>query len=474
MTMTRFRTWSLCFFVAAATGCSAPSTPQSVLRDAQRQMGAPATLEFVASGNSGWFGQSQLAGQEWPVRPMTRYTRSLNYLQRSAREELVFAEPVFGGQQQNTVVNGDKAWTVGANGPSPQPASAEERQLQIWLTPHGFVSAALAASDATLADAGGAREVSFTALGKFPVTGAFDETNRLVRVSTMIPNSILGDIPLVYEYGDYADFSGVQFPRTIAATQGEAMLWTLAVSDVRPGAAVDLPVPEAVAAATVPVVRTDSQRIADGVWFVGGGSHHSVVVEFADHLAVVEAPVSEERSLAVIAEAKRLVPGKPIKYLLTTHHHFDHTGGIRTYVAEGAAIVTHQTNAAYFEKAAAAPATVAPDVLARNPKAASVIGVSDRHILSDGRQTIEVYATSGDSHTKEYTLVYIKGPKILVEADAFSPGPADAPPPATPAANTVTLYESLQALNLDVATIAPIHGRGPVPIAELKRAAGRS
>jgi glyoxylase-like metal-dependent hydrolase (beta-lactamase superfamily II) len=216
-----------------------------------------------------------------------------------------------------------------------------------------------------------------------------------------------------------------------------------------------------------------STMLANGVWHVTGGSHHSVVVEFADHMAVVEAPLDEARSLAVIAEAKKLVPNKPLRYVLTTHHHFDHTGGLRTYVAEGATVVTHQSNVAYFEKTLAAPATLSPDAQSKAAKPPMLQGVADKETLTDGKQTIEVYATGGDTHTNEYTLVYLPGPRILIEGDAYSPGPPDAPVPATPPPNAVRLYDEVQKLKLNVATIAPIHGRGAVPIAELRKFIGR-
>ena len=177
-----------------------------------------------------------------------------------------------------------------------------------------------------------------------------------------------------------------------------------------------------------------STKLANGVWHVTGGSHHSVVVEFADYIAVVEAPLDEARSLAVIAEAKKLVPNKPLRYVLTTHHHFDHTGGLRTYVAEGATVVTHQSNVPTFEKTLVAPATLSPDAQSKAAKTPTLQGVSGKDILTDGKQTIEIYATGGDTHTNEYTLIYLRGPRILVEADAYSPGPPDAPVPPTAAA----------------------------------------
>jgi glyoxylase-like metal-dependent hydrolase (beta-lactamase superfamily II) len=157
---------------------------------------------------------------------------------------------------------------------------------------------------------------------------------------------------------------------------------------------------------------------------------------------------------------------------LTTHHHFDHTGGLRAYVAEGATVVTNQSNVEYFQKAFATPATVVPDMLAKNPKPAQIQGVSEKWVLTDGKQTIEVYPNDGDTHTSEYDLIYLPRQRVLVEGDPFSPGPPDAPPPAMPPPNALKLNAEIQRLKLNVATIAPIHGRGPVPIAELRKFIG--
>jgi glyoxylase-like metal-dependent hydrolase (beta-lactamase superfamily II) len=372
-------------------------------------------------------------------------------------------------------VSGDKAWAVGPNGAVAQPDAAEERQLSIWLTPHGFIEAALAATDKQLTEAAGSDVVSFTVLGKYAIRGTIDAQGLVTEVASSAPNPLLGDAPVVARYADYRDFGGVQFPAEIVVTQADFPVYVLNVSGVTPNAPLDLPVPESVAAtAPVPAAQTVvSSPLAEGVWFIAGGSHYSVLVELADGLAVVEAPLNEARSLAVLEEVKRLVPGKPVRYVLTTHHHFDHTGGLRTYVAEGATVVTHASNVEYLRNAVTAPATLSPDLQSRARRAPTFEGVADKHVIGEGAQTIEVYATEGDSHTGEYTLVYLPGPKVLVEGDAYSPGPVGAPPPATPPPNAVALYDSVQSLGLDVATIAPIHGRGPVEFAELAAFVGR-
>jgi glyoxylase-like metal-dependent hydrolase (beta-lactamase superfamily II) len=98
----------------------------------------------------------------------------------------------------------------------------------------------------------------------------------------------------------------------------------------------------------LPPVKVESQKLADGVWLLGGGTHNSVLVEFKDFAAVVEAPQNEARSLAVIEEANRLAANKPIKYVVNTHHHFDHAGGLRTYLSQGTTVITHESNKQYY------------------------------------------------------------------------------------------------------------------------------
>jgi glyoxylase-like metal-dependent hydrolase (beta-lactamase superfamily II) len=467
------KVWLVAGLAVAMAGCSTPKTATSVLQDTQKYLGMVNSIRYSGTGMNAFFGQALTAGEEWPRRDLASYSRTINYEQRSASDELGFAQATFGGQQQKAHVNGDKAWNTGPNGDVPQPAAAEERQLHIWLTPHGFVKAALAAGNATLAEKDGSNVISFTALGKYKVDGTIDAQNAVTKVETKIPNPVLGDTDLVATYSDYKDFSGVKFPAKILIVEGGFPIWELAITSATPNAPLDLAVPAAAASATPPPVQTTSNKLADGVWHVTGGSHHSLVVEFGDYLAVVEAPLVESRSMAVLAEAKKLVPNKPVRYVLTTHHHFDHTGGLRTYAAEGITIVTHQSNVPYFEKTLIAPATLVPDAQARNPKKPMFQAVSEKSVITDRKQTIEVYPTGGDTHTKEYTLIYLPKSKILVEADAYSPGPPDAPPPATPPPNAVTLYDEIQRLKLNVATIAPIHGRGAVPIAELKKFIGK-
>src|SRR6185436_4529653 len=123
------------------------------------------------------------------------------------------------------------------------------------------------------------------------------------------------------------------------------------------------PAPPAVAPAMVTV-----EEVGKGLWYLAGQSHHSVLVEFADHLVLIETPQHEVRSAAVVAKAKELRPNKPIKYVINTHHHFDHSGGIRAAFAEGATVITHEGNKAFFEAVATRPHTLTADAQSRSPK----------------------------------------------------------------------------------------------------------
>jgi glyoxylase-like metal-dependent hydrolase (beta-lactamase superfamily II) len=355
------------------------------------------------------------------------------------------------------------------------PAAAEVRQLDIWLTPHGFLKAAMASNPTAytrtsqVPGQAGRRVtvVSFTALGKYKVSGAINDQNLVEHVQTWIANPVLGDMLYEIRYTQYKDFGGVKFPTDIHVHQGDQRLdeghnsSQITVKNVRPNITVPaITVPENVRTFTPATARVDAQKLADGVWYLGGAGANSVLVEFRDFVAVVEAPTNEERSIAVISEARRLVPNKPIRYLVNTHHHFDHAGGMRTYVAEGATIITHERNRDFYERVffAPAPRTLQPDRLSLYPRAPVFETVNQRYALSDGTRIVEIYHVPGLAHNQNMLIAYLPKEKIVVEGDLYTPPAAGASAP-TPNASNRTFYNLVQQLRLDIAQIASIHGR---------------
>ena len=126
-------------------------------------------------------------------------------------------------------------------------------------------------------------------------------------------------------------------------SQGGFPTLDLTVKEVQPNAAADIQVPDNVRSAAE---RVTTDKVADGVWYVAGGSHHSVAIEMKDHLILVEAPLNDGRTVPVIEAVKKLAPGKPIRYVINSHNHFDHSGGLRAAAAEGATIITQAENQA--------------------------------------------------------------------------------------------------------------------------------
>jgi glyoxylase-like metal-dependent hydrolase (beta-lactamase superfamily II) len=209
------------------------------------------------------------------------------------------------------------------------------------------------------------------------------------------------------------------------------------------------------------------EKLAEGVFYLTGGSHHSVAVEFSDFVTVGEAPLNEARSLAVIAEVKRLFPKKQIKFLVNTHHHFDHSGGLRTYVHEGARLVAHRDLVPYYyhEVLSLAPRTLEPDRLSLYPpdefQETYVLEAvqNEKYTMSDGTRIMDLHLVQGNPHAAGMLMVHLPRERILIEADLFTAPAPNTPYPATPSAATMSLYNNIQRLGLRVDQIAPLHGR---------------
>jgi glyoxylase-like metal-dependent hydrolase (beta-lactamase superfamily II) len=460
---------------------TAAQDARATLEGAARALGATGlkSIEIKGSGTSFALGQSHVPGAPWPRFNLTSFTRTVNYETASMRDDLVRTQgedpprgggqqPVRGEQRQTFLVSGDHAWNITTEAAIPAPIALAERQMQLWLTPHGVVRAAMA-SGATVQG----RTVSFAVPRRFTAKAFLDSSGLVERVEAVLAHPVAGDLPVQVAYSDYQDFGGVKFPSRIRQWAGGFPTLDLTITGVRPNAAADIETPPAVRGATGFYARVANQMVADGVWYITGGSHHSVAIEMSDHVVVVEGPLNDERALAVIAEVRSLVPTKPIRYVVNSHHHYDHSGGLRAFAGEGATIITHESNRAFFERTLATGATIERDHLARSGRTATVEGVRERRVLTDGTRVLEIHHIAGNLHHDGLLLVYLPRQKLLIEADAFTPGPAQAPPPGPANPFSVNLADNVTRLGLAVDQILPLHGR-IVPFSELGRAIGRT
>ena len=305
---------------------------------------------------------------------------------------------------------------------------------------------------------------------------------------------------MTYEmrYTQYKDYNGVMFPGLIHVHQGDPRInpgenyFQVYTKDVKPNLVVNkIPVPEAVRTAKLDPVKVETQKLADHVWLLGGGPMNSVLVEFKDFVAVVEAPQNEARSLAVIDEVHKLVPGKMIRYVVNTNHHMAYAGGLRTYFSQGTTVVTHELNRDYYVDILFSPfprtldpdrmTIYQPDVHDQSPASADSDG--GRHdddggtVVSDDERQMQIWHVQdmayevGESylkipgpslargnHSADMLMVYLPKEKILINADLYVP-PEPGAKPSAPTAGMRTLYLNMKKLKLDVAQHVSIVGQ---------------
>jgi hypothetical protein len=524
------------FILAAVIGLSAATVStqdsrtvdaRAALMAANKAMGGDSlkTLEYSGAGWSSMIGQTFTLSEDWPHYEVADYTRQIDYDAMWSREDYTRRQgmyPTMGrapmpDTRVSAVTKGGQAnyaWDIQNGMPVPftrlyldGAPYGDLRQQELLLTPHGALKAALAAKDATAitmpivgaSDFGLSQNgrkvtiVSFSILdGKYKMNLTINDQNLVELVDTWFPNPVYGDMDYEMRYTQYRDVGGIKFPMLFHVHQGDPRLnpahnyYEYKITSVKPNAPVTvLPVPDAVRTAVVTPPRVESQKLADGVWFLGGGTHNSMLVELKDYDIVVEAPNNEARSLAVLAEVSKLTPGKQVRYLINTHHHMDHAGGLRTYLAQGTTIVTQETNKQYYLDIPfyPAPRTLQPDRffffnpmywVSRRPAPIQTVSGEQRSTAnwgaSDGNHMVQVYKVedfayeTGDpsfrqgNHSEDMLMVFLPKEKILYNADLYSP-PAAGAPISQPTASTKTLRQMLIHEGLDVTTHVPTHGR---------------
>jgi glyoxylase-like metal-dependent hydrolase (beta-lactamase superfamily II) len=479
----------------------AQAAAKALLQAADKAIGA-STVKSVTATGTGWMGSpgQQFAQGDLPRADLKSFTYTADSGTKSAKFDYVRVQgnnarrggggiPIEGEQRSTELVNGNLAWNMNAQGqPVAQPgATAGDRQLLMLVNPAGFINAALQAPNAAVTDRYFGRQnrtvkvVGFTTKvcdGPQPqctrrLTGEFNNDNMLERVITWIPDPVLGDKMVEYRWTDYKDVGGgVKLPFHLHAHMGDHPLtgghnWMdLRATDIKVNVAdAAQAVPDSVRNAPAPQQRVVATTLAPGVVLMGGGSHNSLAVEFKDYVTVIEGPLNQQRSNAVIAEVKKTFPNKPIRYLVNTHNHFDHLGGVRTFVAEGATVITDERNRNFYQRVVLAPQprTLQPDRLSTRPYAPTgpgqltVQGFTDHYTISDGNETIELYHVDGLDHSDNMLVAYLPKEKILVNADLYSP-PAAGGTLANVNANAVVLFNNVKRLKLDVAQHVPIHG----------------
>lgn len=461
--------------------CARLTPEQQLVHDAAQALGGAdrvraATGVLVLEGTGRQFNLGQdlrpgLAEQTFTVTGYSRaYDLALARLRVTQTRTPNFA--YFQGPQAQTQtqgVDGDVAYNAsGASAATRAPAAvAVERRVERFHHPLVLLKVALDPSTrvSNLRVAGDERLVDVeTSAG--PVTLGVGGDGRPVRIASPGTHPNLGDVTLTTTFGAYGDAAGLRLPGAVATRVDDFTTGEYTVTS-RLEAAVDLSAPASAAGTAVPgtpAVNVTADEVAPGVWFLAGQSHHSVAVAFRDRLVLIEAPQSEARSLAAVAKAREVAPKVPLTHLVLSHHHFDHSTGLRAAIAEGLTVLTHPGNADFVKTIAARPFTRQPDALARAPKPVAVEAVDDGHVITDGARSLVLYHLAGNPHSDTMLMAYLPKERLLVEVDAFSPGGSYHPYAAN-------LLAHVRRLKLRVDRIVPLHG-APVTLKDLEAAAG--
>jgi glyoxylase-like metal-dependent hydrolase (beta-lactamase superfamily II) len=468
---------------AAFNACATATPEQRIVNDAAAALGgrdrllAVKTLVLEGGGTNGNLLQDMKPDASGQTFLVSDYRRTIDIDGRRARTEQT-RTPTFAyfqgmaPQRQVSGIDREIAYNVAANGTATRGSNtaASDRRAELLHHPITIVRAALDPA-ATLTHArtvGGERLVDVTIAGGSTCSLAIDAATGLpTRVVSMTDNANLGDVSVETSFADYQDVAGVKLPARLTMKTDKYTTATLQLTQQRMNVDTgDLAAPPAAASAAPiagpppPVVTV--AEIAQGIWLLAGQSHNSVLVEFDDHLMLIEAPQSEARTLAVIAAANNLHRGKPLTQLMSTHFHSDHTGGLRAAVAEGLTVITHEGNAAFYGDAVRRPHTLAPDALARTPKPLKLEAVGDAREIADRTMTVELYHLARNPHADTLLIAYFPKQRLLVEADAFSPGSATQPYAAN-------LLEHIATRRLKVDRVVPLHGV-VTPFSEVVRA----
>ena len=471
---------------ALAAGCTAQTPEIKVVEDAVAAMGgkdriqAVKTIVIEGQGENYNFGQNPTPDAPLPVFDVTAYRRVIDLENgRWRQEQTRVARPPAGNtapQKQVAAIDGDVAFNVAPNGDATRAVGmvASDRKAELRHHPVGIMQAALKPDTlvSNLRTSGPLQVVDLTTTdGKF--TLAVDSTTKLpASVTSMTDNVNLGDVAIETLFAGYQDADGLKLPTQITSRTDKYTLADIKVSkNTVNGAPGDLAAPPGVKAAPAeaPAPTVTVEPLGKGLWMLAGQTHHSVLIEFADHLTLVEAPQNDARTLAVIAKARETVPGKPLTHVVMTHHHFDHSGGIRAAVSEGLTIIAHESTKSFIEDVVTRKHTIVPDALAKNQKRAKVETMGGERTLKDATRTVNLYTVAGNQHAPALLMVYFPTEKVLTTADLYNPPAPNAPPPPSfPFA--ASLVDAVQSHKLQVSRLAGIHGR-IVPFTDVVAAA---
>jgi glyoxylase-like metal-dependent hydrolase (beta-lactamase superfamily II) len=421
----RICAWALLVVLlpAAVTGQDA----RTVVAAASQAMGANGLDSITYSGIAAVanFGQSRTISFGLASTTIRNYTRTIDFTQPASRVTGVATPPAVHGAPapgpfEDVATAADRAWA---------------QHLEIWLTPWGFLRGAAAAAPSVKSqkiDEVPYKVVTWSPAQKAPsgqsyrLVGYINDANMVDRVETWVEHPIFGDLHVENRYTNYQDFGGLKVPGRISQKRIGMEVFVAVINTARanpPDLGVLLrPSSPSLPAAARPAPVT-SEKLAEGVYRIDCG-YTALAVALRDFVVIIGGGGTEASGQAILAETKRVLPGKPIRYAVNTHPHFDHAAVLPPFAAEGITILTEDNNRYFLEQAMSAPRTLAGDALATSRRKPKVESIVDRPVLGDGARSIELHRLPKFEHSDGMLVAYLPKEKILFTADVDAASPA--------------------------------------------------
>jgi glyoxylase-like metal-dependent hydrolase (beta-lactamase superfamily II) len=436
---------------------AAAQDARTVIEETSRAMGASGLNAIALAGTAAYgnIGQSRTISFRLASTTINDFTRAIDFTHSTMHTAGFAGSPAVPGNPPPGIF--DETITVADGWPM---------QLEIWMTPWGFLRGA-AANQASVKtqkiDGASFKVVTWTPPFKSPsgqsykVVGYIDDKNLIARTETWVEHPIFGDMYVQDFFTEYTDVNGVKVPAHIAQRRMsmETFVAVIKTVNINPPNLDDLmkpvtpPRPSPDRPATV-----KSEMVADGVYRIVG-RYVALAVGLKDYAVVLgggsscgmdpcSPQESEKLGLAILAETKRLFPGKPIKYIVNTHPHFDHAAMLPPFAAEGATILTDDPNHYFIEQALSEPRTLVGDTLAKSKKRPKVESVDEMMTLTDGVRTIELHHMLKVEHSDGMLVAFLPKEKILFAGDIDVPESEQPPSEAM-----LSLFQNVDRLKLD-------------------------
>jgi hypothetical protein len=435
------KTVSTIFVVVWLAGCARTSPEQQLIKGAAKALGGleriqqVKTLIIEGQGAAPNLGQNVTPESELPVWKVTNYRRAIDLandrmrVQQTRTAQFLLASSSV--QQLDQGIDGDVGYNIAAGMPSRTSASVvRDRRMEMLHHPITLIRAALDpnAKVENFRTVNDSEQVDITtANGEVLTLTVQSSTKTPIRISSKSYNDNLGDVTIETLFSVYETVGGIRLPKLLITKIDKYPQFDFQIErNMVDGDTGDLTAPAEVRAMSLPpaaAVTVTSEAVAPGIWWLAGsGNHRSILFEFDDHLVLFEAPLNEIRTKAVIDTARSIRPEKPLTHVIVSHHHFDHSGGLRMAVSEGLTVITYRGNVEFFKDLVARKHSIVEDALTRNPKPLKIEAVDDEYTLKDRSMEVRLFHVKKNPREGTNLFAYVPRYRILVQADLYDSG----------------------------------------------------